>query len=182
MAKAKRRPNGDGMVRQRDDGTWEGRIVVGHRNDGLPIYKSVFAKTQKALIPKLEQLKHDYADAELTEDSRMPLGDWLDLWLSEYSPNLRPSTIKNYAHHIHRIKAYLGETPISRVTRLDVQKMYNSLQKNLSNSSVRAVHMMLHESLDAAVRCHLIVANPTEGLKLPKKEIRPDSGSEQRTA
>ncbi len=28
---AKRRPSGDGMVRKRDDGRWEGRIVVGHK-------------------------------------------------------------------------------------------------------------------------------------------------------
>ena len=56
MAKTKRRPDGDGMVRKRSDGYWEGRIVVGHRKNGLPIYKSVFAKTQRALIPKLEQL------------------------------------------------------------------------------------------------------------------------------
>ena len=26
---AKRRPAGDGMVRKRDDGRWEGRIVIG---------------------------------------------------------------------------------------------------------------------------------------------------------
>ena len=173
MAKAKKRPDGDGMVRRRSDGTWEGRIVVGHRKDGLPIYKSVFAKTQKALIPKLNQLKRDYAGAELTENCRMPLGDWLDLWLSEYSPNLRPSTIQNYTHHIERIKSYLGQKQISHMTRVDVQTMYNDLQKSLSNSSVRAVHMMLHEALDAAVRRHLIVANPTEGIKLPKKEYAP---------
>ena len=29
----KRRPSGDGMVRKRDDGRWEGRIVVGHKAD-----------------------------------------------------------------------------------------------------------------------------------------------------
>ena len=27
----KRRPSGDGMVRKREDGRWEGRIVVGHK-------------------------------------------------------------------------------------------------------------------------------------------------------
>ena len=31
---AKRRPSGDGMVRKRDDGRWEGRIVVGHKENG----------------------------------------------------------------------------------------------------------------------------------------------------
>ena len=30
----KRRPSGDGMVRKREDGRWEGRIVVGHKENG----------------------------------------------------------------------------------------------------------------------------------------------------
>ena len=29
---AKRRPSGDGMVRKREDGRWEGRIVIGHKS------------------------------------------------------------------------------------------------------------------------------------------------------
>ena len=43
----KRRPSGDGLVRKRADGRWEGRIVVGHKEDGKPIYRSVFAEKQK---------------------------------------------------------------------------------------------------------------------------------------
>ena len=50
---ARQRPDGDGLVRKRKDGRWEGRIVIGHKEDGTPIYKSVFAKTQKELMPKL---------------------------------------------------------------------------------------------------------------------------------
>ena len=50
---ARKRPDGDGLVRKRKDGRWEGRIVIGHKEDGTPIYKSVFAKTQKELMPKL---------------------------------------------------------------------------------------------------------------------------------
>lgn len=30
----KRRPQGEGMVRKREDGRWEGRIVIGHKKDG----------------------------------------------------------------------------------------------------------------------------------------------------
>ena len=44
---AKRRPSGDGMVRKRDDGRWEGRIVVGHKENGDSIFHYVSAKTQK---------------------------------------------------------------------------------------------------------------------------------------
>ena len=50
---AKRRPSGDGMVRKREDGRWEGRIVVGHKQNGEPIFRYVLAKTQKELLDKL---------------------------------------------------------------------------------------------------------------------------------
>ena len=52
---AKRRPSGDGMVRKRDDGRWEGRIVVGHKEDGDSIFRYLYAGTQKELTAKLRQ-------------------------------------------------------------------------------------------------------------------------------
>ena len=48
-----KRPDGDGLVRKRDDGRWEGRIVVGHKDDGKPIFRYVLAHTQKELTKKL---------------------------------------------------------------------------------------------------------------------------------
>ena len=38
---AKRRPAGDGMVRKREDGRWEGRIVIGHKASGEPRFRPV---------------------------------------------------------------------------------------------------------------------------------------------
>ena len=49
-AMAKRRPSGDGMVRKREDGRWEGRIVVGHKENGDSIFRYVYADTQKEQI------------------------------------------------------------------------------------------------------------------------------------
>ena len=40
---AKRRPSGDGMVRKRENGRWEGRIVVGHKENGDSIFRYVYA-------------------------------------------------------------------------------------------------------------------------------------------
>ena len=79
---AKRRPAGDGMVRRREDGRWEGRIVIGHKENGEPLFRHVYAKNQKALLDKLHQNIECYRDVELTEDSRMTLSEWLDRWLS----------------------------------------------------------------------------------------------------
>jgi len=73
---AKRRPNGEGMIRQKKKGQWEVRIVVGHKSDGKPIYRYVYAKTQKELIDKLHAKIDAYRDAELNENSNMTLGEW----------------------------------------------------------------------------------------------------------
>ena len=45
---AKRRPSGDGMVRKRDDGRWEGRIVVGHKSNGDSCSEPEFTPVQPA--------------------------------------------------------------------------------------------------------------------------------------
>ena len=52
----KRRPQGDGTIRKRSDGRWEARIIIGHKNDGSPMYKSAFAKTQKSALKQLHLL------------------------------------------------------------------------------------------------------------------------------
>ena len=61
-----KRPDGDGTVRKRADGRWEGRIVIGHKEDGAPIFKSVFAASQKELMPKLHAAIVAYRGAEIT--------------------------------------------------------------------------------------------------------------------
>ena len=183
----KRRPSGDGMVRKREDGRWEGRIVIGHKESGEPIFRYVSAKTQKDLLKKLHQSIEEYRDVDLNENSKMPLGQWLDRWLEEYAvPTVRPSTLEGYQGYIDRnIKPYLGDKPVSKITREDVQKLYRELQKNgrkefhpeyghkLSGATIRRIHGVFHQAMDAAVRENLIARNPTEGITLPKKKTAP---------
>lgn len=43
---AKKRAKGEGTLRKRKDGRWEGRVVVGYNEKSQPITKSVTAKTK----------------------------------------------------------------------------------------------------------------------------------------
>ena len=128
---AKRRPNGEGMIRQKKKGQWEGRIVVGHKSNNMPIYRYVYAKTQKELIEKLHQKINIYRDAELNENSNMTLGEWLDIWIEQYMRGtVRDSTLKGYKNLIEAyIKPNLGGKQIAFITTADIQKMYNKLKK-----------------------------------------------------
>ena len=127
----KRRPQGDGTIRKRSDGRWEARIIVGHKNDGSPMYKSAFAKTQKSALKQLHQLIELYRDVDLTEDCRMTLGEWMDKWLDEYMMfSLRESTIEGYRCMAeHQIKRFIGNKQLSSLTTADVQRFYNKVKK-----------------------------------------------------
>ena len=57
---AKRRKQGDGTLRLRKDGRWEGRVVGGYDDKGLPITKNVTAKTKEECAIKLERLIEQY--------------------------------------------------------------------------------------------------------------------------
>ena len=190
---AKRRPSGDGMVRKREDGRWEGRIVVGHKEDGDPIFQYVLAPTQKDLLGKLHQNIEIFRDVELCEDSRMTLAQWLDRWLEEYAaPRLRESTMSGYRMYAEQyINPRLGNKKMNSITPADIQRMYTKLKKEgrvrehpehgyaLSAGTVRRVHTVLHQAMGDAVKARIIPRNPAEGLTLPKadcpvKRVLPD--------
>lgn len=190
---AKRRPSGEGAIRKRKDGRWEGRIVVGHKSDNKPIFKSVFAKTQKELMPKLHKLIDEYSNIELSEDSNMQLDKWLDVWLEKYAkPTVKNSTYSGYKNALKYVRPYLGKKILRQITTSDIQKMYNTVNAkgrkkpksdtdtSLSDSTLRGIHMVLHQCMDAAVKNHLISKNPTDGTTIPKhnykqKQILDDS-------
>ena len=184
---SKRRPSGDGMVRKKDDGRWEGRIVVGHKANGAPIFRYVYGRTQKELLSKLHQSIETYQDVELTEDSRMTLGEWLDRWLDDYKAGtIRHSTMYGYRQYARLyIKPILGDKVISRITSTDIQRMYTKLKREgrihehpeygyqLSDAMLSRIHAMLHQAMKDAVGAHLIAKNPTEGTVVPKPNYRP---------
>ena len=184
---AKRRPSGDGMVRKREDGRWEGRIVVGHKSNGDPIFRYLSAGSQKELLAKLHRNIEEYRDVDLREESKMPLGEWLDRWLEEYAaPSVRPSTLEGYRGYIERnIKPRLGNKPVGKITAEDIRQLYRELQEHgrqeehpqygyrLAGSTVRRIHGVLHEALDAAAQENLIARNPTDDIVLPRKKAVP---------
>lgn len=166
---AKRRPAGDGMVRKRDDGRWEGRIVVGHKDNGAPIFRYVYADTQKELTVKLRQCITAYQGVDLTERSRMTLSEWMDQWLVNMDGTVRPNTLNGYRSYIeNHIRPHLGEKRILQIKAADVQKLYDKLGQTLASGSVRRIHTTLHSIMKAAQQAHLIPKNSVEKVTPPR--------------
>ncbi len=179
---AKRRPSGDGMVRKRDDGRWEGRIVVGHKENGESIFRYIYADTQKELTAKLHQNIDAYRGVELTEQSRMSLSKWLDKWLDERMVGtIRSHTLEGYRRDINNhVNPYLGQKQLSKITPSDLNDLYTFLLEHgriakgksnhpgLSPTTVHGIHTILHHALKTAEAEGLLPDNPAGQVMPPK--------------
>ncbi len=184
---AKRRKQGTGTIRQRKDGRWEGRAVIGYDERGLPKTKSVLAKTKRECQEKLKTLLETVSGPK-AEKIRpdMAFGEWLDFWYQNWSkPKLRPTTQACYEGKIYRhIIPELGKIPLNQLTQKDLQQFYTKLKKSgrlirtqqfgegLSDTMVRGCHATCRSALEKAVQEGLLRANPAIGCKLPPKRGR----------
>ena len=180
----KKRKAGEGTLRLRKDGRWEGRIVVDYDGRGYPVTKSVTAKTKPECLKKLEELKT--ACGVVTGKARpdMSFGEWMDLWYHTYcKPALRITTQSCYEDRIYlHIIPSLGSISLNKLTQSNLQQFYADLKKNgrcvnvetygpgLSDRMVRACHTTCHAALQKAVAEGLIPVNPSIGCKLPPKK------------
>ena len=177
----RKRKNGEGTVRLRKDGRWEGRIVIGYDENGLPKTKNVLAKTKGECIEKLKALKSTITpDTPIKLKVDMPFGEWLDYWYETYcKPNARPATQRIYEGYIRLyLHPRLGSIPLNKVTTSDIQQMCTWMmtearvdQKNgeggLSDSQVINCYSLCDRVLEKAMAEKLIVRNPAKGCKLP---------------
>ena len=183
----KRRKKGEGSVRQRKDGRWEGRVVIGYDEKGLPRTKNVLAKTKRECQEKLKQLRETVTGSRTEKVcSEMPFGEWLDFWYQNYvKPQIRPTTQANYEAKIYQhIIPELGKIPLNQLAQKDLQQFYARMKtggglirteqfgKGLSDSMVRGLHAACRSALEKAVQEELIRTNPAVGCKLPPKRGR----------
>lgn len=184
---AKKRKSGTGTVRQRGDGRWEGRVVIGYDDSGLPKTKNVLAKTKRECQEKLRQLTESMVgrnDRKVKPD--MLFGDWLCYWYETHSkPTLRASTQNNYENVIYNhVLPEIGKIPLNKLSQNDLQQFYGRLKKNgrkrlteqygagLSDRMVRMCHAVCRSALERAVRDDLLRTNPAVGCKLPPKKAK----------
>ena len=184
---ARKRKAGDGTVRQRKDGRWEGRVVIGYDDNGYPKTKNVLAKTKKECVEKLQKLKAECGGLKPEKvRSEMPFGDWLTYWYENHSrPKIRPTTQETYESRIRlHIIPEIGSIPLNKLTQNDLQQFYGRLKKSgrkrftdkygegLSDRMVRMCHATCRSALEKAVQDGLIRVNPAIGCKLPPKKAR----------
>lgn len=94
---AKRRASGEGNIRKRSDGRWEGRYVAGHDENGKAIRKNVLGKTQAEVREKLKAAIEESQDIDVSRADEYTVGkrDAGPQRRGLYTADLRPCDRQN---------------------------------------------------------------------------------------
>ena len=200
-----KRGNGDGTITRRTVARngksytyWEGRLTVGYDSgSGKQIRKSFTGKTRQEVREKMQAAAVAVNEGQFFEPSKITLGEWLDIWLKDYSADKKFLTVKHYTAQCKtHIKPALGAVKLSMLTTPQIQSFYNDLGKKgkqirkkdqktgkitvtfepLAAKSIRNIHGILIKALNVAIDVGYLKINPADRVTLPrnaKKEINP---------
>lgn len=129
-------------IYKRKDGRWEGRYVVGYKNN-RSIYKSVYAKSAHELTEKMQCVSNRTLDKPIT------LNELIYSWLCYGKIKNKKSTCDKYSYIIEKhIKIGIGETRLRDLTSIQVNQFLNTKLKRYSASYVKTMAIILKSSID----------------------------------
>lgn len=163
---AGKQPNGNGTMRQRHNGIWEGRITL---PDGRR--KSIYSKKQDVLQKRLTAAKADRDKGIPIPTGKSPtIAAFLDAWLEMKKGTRSYRTWKGYSELVHNhISPALGRLTLSRLTAQAVQRFYTAkLQDGLSTTTVHHIHAALHAALERAMIQGLVARNVCDQVEAPQ--------------
>lgn len=164
----RRRTRGEGTIFPSRRG-WTGRVVVGKKPDGKPLYAERSAPTVEELHRKLAAVRPPGPAATV--------GQWLDAWLAALS--VRGSTRDDYRTSVEKhLKPELGHVRLAELTAHHVEAACRRLAKPagpLGPNTLRKNIGHLSAAIEAARRSKLIPDNPVKDARKPRgKKVRPD--------
>ena len=168
-----RAAQGDGCIRLRADGRWEGIFTIGiDPGTGKQKRKSVYASTQAECRKKLREATEAIAAGTYTDPARITVGEWFALWQAEYLGDVKPGTAANYAQHVKKhVLPNVGAIRLLELRAPMIQRIYNSLQRRgISPKTIKNLHGCIHRALEVAVKCEYLQRNPSDACTLPRSE------------
>ena len=116
---AKKRANGEGSLRRKENGHWEVQIMVGYRPDGSRDIRSFSAPTQKEAKAKMHAfLKKREAGLLKGEDTRFD--EWADIWYENHQDNIKPTTQESYKYTLRILKDHFGKRKLTEIKAMDI--------------------------------------------------------------
>lgn len=169
---ARRRARGTGTIfHSKKKGKWVGRVVVGKKPNGRPLYAERWGRTQAEVVKALAAAKPPGPD--------VTVAGWVDHWRATLT--VRPQTRKNYEKHLKHILPRIGHLRLDAVNAVTVEGMAVKLREALKPTTAAVAVSVTRLIFAAAVRAGRIPANPVSVArkpKVPKTRVEPFTPAE----
>ena len=78
---------------------------------------------------KLRRTMEETRGLDVARAGEYTIGQWLEVWFSDYAAlKVRPSSHQTYRGYLdHHIKPYIGGIPLTKLSSLDLQRLYKRL-------------------------------------------------------
>ena len=128
---SKKRANGEGNIRKRKNGRWEGRYTAGYDpKTGKRINKNVLGKTQAEVREKPKTAMAECQGLDVSREAdEHTVATWLKMWYELYAkPNVRTATANRYQLIIDTYTVpRIGNIKLKKMTTRHLQKLYKEL-------------------------------------------------------
>ncbi len=165
--KKPRRANGDGSVKERKDGRFEFRVVVGMDLNGKYIRKSFYGKTA---TDAKSGYKTYLKDNPVPLEKVRTLKDWAENWLKVY----KLGKVEDITYHKYeiivksRIIEQLGHLKLAEIRPVHIEKLMRSVG-HMSYSMQSKTCILIKGILRDAVENHYCKENVAIRIKPPKE-------------
>ena len=159
-------------IRQRDNGTFEGRVAV----DGKRV--SVYGNTVTEVKKKIAENKYKMEHGIYVDQCNISFDEWFNTWLEEYKKNsVKSGTVFSYKNYYkYYIKDELGMRKLRDLRGEHIQHLYNKLkQDGIATSTIKIVSAVLSGCMKQALKNGLIERNPVPLAILPKAGVKKQS-------
>ena len=173
-----KRSNGEGTLRHRKDGRWEGRLTVGRNPNGSLKKKVFYGKTQKEVKRKIEEYRDKKKNALRTEEE-YTFAEYGQKWLRDHSRNISIATQENYKYALDQLCLLIGNKKLSSFRTDDIEDtLYILRKKRLSDSYLTKCKAVMNQIFRKAVANDIIGKNPvsyTEKQRLSDDPTKKDA-------
>ena len=162
-------------LKKRKDGRYQRKVTLSNGKQKF-VYGKTIAEVNAAANALMNQ---DTAGLEVGDHTLV--GEWAKIWLKNYKSDLRAATIKMYrdSYNLH-IMEQIGYMELRNVKPVHIRQVMASVASR-SESLQRKVLLTMRQLFEEARLNHLIIDNPTEGIKITphakaekKKALLPD--------
>lgn len=163
---ARKRANGEGSLSKRNDGLWTARYTP----LGSTKRRTVYAKTQREALRKLDELKAADQSGTLAASTRDTFGTWVEHWLNHvHRHKVRESTLGKDRHCIEKhVVPRLGSYPLAKLRGEHIEAFVSAMESDgVGSRTIARAFGFVRQALKRAVKTRRIQWNPIDGVEAP---------------